>query len=69
MVQLEGMVDAVGLRNVLYALAHICGAKEQHVLETWQDKLLAREWAQAAKLIDAFAGRSTLPDPLERTFA
>jgi hypothetical protein len=31
MVELEKMVDAVGLVNVLFALEHICSAKSDHI--------------------------------------
>ena len=30
MFELEGMVDRVGIRNVLYALAKICDGKAEH---------------------------------------
>src|SRR6202035_2415453 len=36
MLALEAMVDAVGLRNVLFALKHIAEAKADHVAENWQ---------------------------------
>jgi hypothetical protein len=34
--ELEGMVDRVGIRNVLYALAKICDGKAEHVASMWQ---------------------------------
>jgi len=48
MVQLEAMVDRVGLRNVLHALEHICGAKAYHLESNWQDKAMAKAWEHAA---------------------
>ena len=42
MIALEAMVDHVGLTNVLYALAHICNAKAEHVGVNWQDTGMAR---------------------------
>jgi hypothetical protein len=52
---LEGMVDKAGLRNVIYALAHICDAKADHVQSVWQDKWLSKEWSILAAKIDKFA--------------
>lgn len=49
---LEKLIDAHGLRNVMYALAHICREKSDHVIETWGDKALARLWEIAANRID-----------------
>ena len=39
MLELEGMVDRVGIRNVLYALAKICDGKAEHVASMWQQTL------------------------------
>ena len=44
MLQLEAMVDKVGLRNVLWALQHIAYAKAGHIQVNWQDHGLARAW-------------------------
>lgn len=44
MLALEGMVDKAGLRNVLYALQHICTAKADHISTNWQDSPSARAW-------------------------
>jgi hypothetical protein len=44
MLVLEGIVDRVGLRNVLYALEHICHAKAQHLEANWQDEASAKVW-------------------------
>jgi hypothetical protein len=41
---LEGIVDRVGLRNVLYALEYICHAKANHLEESWQDHGNAKVW-------------------------
>lgn len=62
---LEAMVDAVGLRNVLYALSHICSAKADHVETNWQDASTARVWNNHARALHTFATRR--PDcPLDR---
>jgi len=64
MLVLEGIVDRTGLRNVLFALEHICFAKANHLEENWQDlksaprsgramvasaALLPARWAESAK--------------------
>ena len=50
-VQLESMVDTVGLSAVLDALASICSEKADHVRTTWQDEGLARLWDKSAKVV------------------
>ena len=54
---LEGMVDRVGLRNLVYALSHICDARAVHIAETWQDVSRAKAWARDAAMLDNLAGR------------
>src|SRR6516225_7807008 len=44
----EGMVDRVGIRNVLCALAKICDGKAEHTASMWQDTTTAQvrnRWA------------------------
>jgi hypothetical protein len=55
MVQLESMVDAVGLSNVLYALSKICSEKASHLESNWQDKIAAKAWDREAKRLDIVA--------------
>jgi hypothetical protein len=52
MLQLEAMVDKVGLSNVLYALAHIARMKADHIAINWQDHRLARSWGDDANRIE-----------------
>ena len=42
MLVLEGIVDRAGLRNVLFALEHICFAKANHLDDNWQDVASAK---------------------------
>jgi hypothetical protein len=58
MLQLEAMVDRVGMANVLYALAHIAWAKADHIETNWQDKALAYLWRVGGHKLDKFAARS-----------
>ena len=55
MVALEAMVDAAGLRNVVWALASICWDKAEHVQSAWQDDQLARDWNANAAMLNRFA--------------
>ena len=57
MVALEAMVDKVGLRNVVFALSHICDAKAEHIHSNWQDHALAKHWENDAHKLDAIANR------------
>jgi hypothetical protein len=50
MLVLEGIVDRAGLRNVLFALEHICFAKAEHLEENWQDPRSAKVWSRQARL-------------------
>ena len=45
MLVLEGIVDRAGLRNVLFALEHICLAKAIHLKENWQEQRSAKVWS------------------------
>jgi hypothetical protein len=57
MLQLEAMVDAVGLRNVLYALVHICHEKADHLAHDWQDYHTAKAWTREALRLQKAADR------------
>jgi hypothetical protein len=71
MLELEGMVDRVGIRNVLYALAKICDGKAEHVASMWQDTATSQVWNKWAWRLEGLAEGSTLGrwhncvDPLE----
>ena len=62
MVQLETMVDRVGINNVLYALAHICNAKADHLTENWQDTAMAKVWGKRAAFFDDKASTILMSD-------
>jgi hypothetical protein len=53
--QLEAMVDAVGIRNVLYALAKVCDLKAEQNAHAWQDPAHAKTWAAWSVRIEACA--------------
>lgn len=51
-VVLELLVDRVGLRNVLYALALISRHKAEHIRTNWNDEALANLWEHDAEILD-----------------
>jgi hypothetical protein len=57
---LEGIVDRAGLRNVLFALEHICHAKAIHLEENRQDLRSAKLWSRHGRLCGAAACKVTL---------
>jgi hypothetical protein len=42
---LETIIDKRGIDQVLIALSELCGAKAEHILANWQDRILAKRWA------------------------
>jgi hypothetical protein len=54
---LERMIDAAGLSDVLYALAEVCGEKSVHLAENWQDVTSAKAWDKHASAIETLASR------------
>jgi hypothetical protein len=45
MSDLEKLIDAYGLSDVIHCLERICDAKAEHVATNWQDTRLAKAWA------------------------
>lgn len=62
MLQLEAMIDRVGIANVLYALEHICDAKAEHLATNWQDASSAKVWAQRARFFQNHASTIRFSD-------
>ena len=44
LLQLETLIDAVGIEAVLMGVSDICGEKADHIRTNWQDGALARRW-------------------------
>jgi hypothetical protein len=63
--QLEGYVDTVGIRNVIFALAKICDLKSEHLAVNWQDTKTAKVWARWSHRFESMVG-AHLDDPLAR---
>lgn len=56
-VQLERLIDADGLGNVLARISYVCGEKSEHIDIQWQDKKLAAQWMKAAVWCDQLASK------------
>jgi hypothetical protein len=54
---LESLIDQVGLRNVVYALALISAEKAEHLRSNWQDDASARVWDSDARKLDSCAAK------------
>ena len=52
---LEGMMDNMGLPEVLLILQSICYAKADHIEANWQDYGLAREWKMTGNTLGKWA--------------
>jgi hypothetical protein len=57
---LVGIVDRAGLRNVLFALEHICFEKANHLEENWQDPRSAKLWSRYGRFCGTTACRAVV---------
>ncbi len=55
---LENLVDRTTLAEILNVLAELCGAKAQHLRETWQDDKSASHWDRLRHSIETPAARA-----------
>lgn len=55
--QLEQIIDASNLSNVLEMIAGICYAKADHIQTNWQDGPLALAWETAGDKVNGLAER------------
>lgn len=55
--ELEGLVDASSLAEVLQTLASIARDKAEHIRTNWQDRQTAALWDRSAKRIDLALSR------------
>lgn len=54
---LEALLDKHGMSQLLFGLAQVCYAKEEHILTNWQDKTTARAWRSDAVAIENLAAK------------
>lgn len=50
--QLEQLVDAYGIADVLGILMEICAGKAEHLRVNWQDDNAAKCWDKCSRIID-----------------
>ena len=48
---LEEWIDHLGVKDLLEKVWDVCSAKEQHILENWQDEVTAKSWEHLAERI------------------
>lgn len=53
--ELERLVDATSLLDVLTGLELVCGEKAEHIRQNWQDKATARPWDKASRALAGLA--------------
>ncbi len=51
--QIESLIDANSLLDVLTALECICAEKADHITVNWQDARTAQPWREASDIISA----------------
>jgi hypothetical protein len=52
---LERLIDASSLATVVHTLAEIAAEKAEHIRCNWQDRLTARQWDRAARVLGGAA--------------
>lgn len=53
--ELERLIDASSLLDVLVGLECVCAEKAEHIQANWQDTTTAKEWSRRAKVCIAAA--------------
>ncbi len=53
--QVEALIDAHGLYELLDATGMVCFAKGSHLRENWQDSHMAKAWDSAGKRVSTCA--------------
>jgi hypothetical protein len=52
---LEEIVDALGVKGTLEALAQVCFDKSEHLASNWQDEASAKVYSNVGSAINKFA--------------
>jgi len=55
--QLEQIIDRVGLKSTVEALAIVCDLKGDHLVQNWQDQTSASVWYRNMKRLDKVAAK------------
>lgn len=56
----EALVDATSVRDVMDALAAMCGEKAEHIRSSYQDETTAKAWEKAGSRIGTYAASSAI---------
>jgi hypothetical protein len=59
-VELENLVDKVGVDNVLSCLSTVCMIKAGHLASEWQDLKAGSQWEAASKVIERLSGMAVV---------
>jgi len=54
-IELENMIDAYGLVDVLETIAEIAGEKATHIATNWQDTSSAKDWERVCSKLRSVA--------------
>lgn len=54
---IEKLIDCEGLETVLDSIASVCIEKSEHVLSSYNDKILSVQWKKAAMAIFSAVNR------------
>ena len=52
---LEGLIDAVGVSDILETMSEICYEKAEHLETNWQDYKAAKWWLKIAGKLQVFS--------------
>jgi hypothetical protein len=55
--QVEKMIDAMGVDQLLHTIAQVCSDKADHIRDNWQDNALAHVWEKKAAQITNLANK------------
>lgn len=58
--QLEHLIDAEGLAQVLEHIADICGEKADHIRSSYADEPLAKLWQSAGRYVASASGKDPI---------
>ena len=58
--QLEALIDATSLLDVLTGLECVCDEKAEHIRVNWQDRATARHWVTASRRIRKIADETKI---------
>lgn len=57
MIELESMIDSIGLQGIAILISEICNEKADHINHNWQDTELARTWKKDGNKFSWLVGK------------